>query len=130
MGVADTSNRATSQVLSRALIDSVKTIQDSLEAQWDHEVVSELLLESTFGDDVLNDENAVHLRFQEIDIINKMEQEEHSTTLFKANGITYDEYRAALNREPIPIPEDPETQDVVNIQNGFRSCRKISSHRL
>jgi hypothetical protein len=102
----------TAQTLSRALIDSVKAIQDDLEAQWDHEVASELLLESTFGDDVLEDEKMVHLQFAEIDIQSKLEQEAHAAEMFKANGLIYDEFRAELSREPIPLPEDPEDQDM------------------
>lgn len=112
MGDGDTTNRATAQTLSRALIDAVKDIQDSLEAQWDHEIISELLLESTFGDDVLEKDNMVHLSFNEIDIQNKMEQEEHAIKLFEGNAITHDELRSMLHREPILIPEDPQDQDL------------------
>jgi hypothetical protein len=112
MGDGDTTNRATAQTLSRALIDTVKDIQDSLEAQFDHYVVKELLLESTFGEDVLEDDMMVHLVFHEIDIQNKMEQEKHLSELFEANGITLDEFRVGINREPIPIPDDPEDQDM------------------
>jgi len=111
MGEGSTVNRATATTLSRALIDSVKAIQDSLEAQWDHAVIAELLLESTFGEDVLEEDNMVHLKFHEIDIQNKMEQEKHATEVFKANGYTWDEYRSELGLEPIPVPEDPEDQD-------------------
>jgi len=110
LGDGDTTNRATANTLSRALIDTVKDIQDELEAQWNHLVVCELLLESTFGDDVLNEENLVHLEFREIDIVNKMDLEKHNTELFEANGIDYDEYRNRLGLEPMEIPDDPQDQ--------------------
>lgn len=111
MGDGDTTNRATAQTLSRALIDAVKAIQDDLEAQWDQLVIGELLLESTFDDRVLEEDQMVHLEFAEIDIQNKMEQEQHAAEMFKVNGLTYDEFRAALSKEPILIPEDPNDQD-------------------
>ena len=112
MGEANTSNRATAFTMSRAMVDSVKAIQDELEAQWDHHVIAELLLESTFGADVLEEDNMVHLQFHEIDIQNKIDLEKHSIELWKANGLTHEEFRASLGREPIPIPEDPEDQDL------------------
>lgn len=112
VGDGDTTNRATANTMSRALVDSVKAIQDDLEAQWDHHVISELLLESTFGERVLEEEQMVHLYFAEIDIQNKMELEQHAVELWKNNGITYDEFRALLGYEPIIIPEDPSDQDM------------------
>jgi hypothetical protein len=108
----NTMNRSTAQTMSRALVDSVKAIQDDLEAQWDFFVISELLLESTFGERVLEEDQMVHLSFAEIDIQNKMELEKHSIELWKSNGITYDEFRAQLGYEPIPVPDDPEDQDL------------------
>jgi hypothetical protein len=112
LGDGQTTNRATANTLSRALIDTVKDIQDAFEAQWDAEVTSELLLESTFGDNILEEENMVYLRFNEIDIQNKIDLEAHNIELFKANGLTYDEFRSELGHEPIPVPEDPEDQDM------------------
>lgn len=112
LGNGDTSNRATSTVLSRALIDSVKDIQDNLESQFDNFIISELLLESSFVEDVLAQENMVHLRFEEIDVDNKIKQEEHAKDLFKLNGLTYSEFRQSLAKEPINLPEDGEDQDL------------------
>ena len=112
LGDGDTTNRATANTMSRALIDSVKDIQDSFEAQFDYCVVSELLMESTLGDDVLEEENMVHLSFAEIDIDSKIEREKHSLEQFQGNAITYDELRSDLSREPILVPEDPHDQDL------------------
>jgi hypothetical protein len=112
LGDGETANRSTANTMSRALVDSVKDIQDSFESQWDLEVINELLLESTFGTEVLEEENRVHLIFAEIDIQNQMEQQKHASELFRAQGLTYAEYRAALNKEPITIPDDPEDQDM------------------
>lgn len=111
LGDGATTNRATSKTLSRQLIDTVKDIQDSIEEQFTEKVISELLLESTFSFDVLAAENKVRLQFKEIDLENRITQEEHASDLFKSNGITYTEYRIALGKEPIVIPVDPEDQD-------------------
>lgn len=125
MGDGDTTNRATAQTLSRALIDAVKDIQDAFETQWDHHVITELLLESTFGDMVLEEENMVHLNYAEIDIKNKMEQEKHAVEVFQANGITWDELRAELRREPIIVPEDPQDQDPAKYPEWFNTFWKL-----
>lgn len=125
LGDGQTANRATSAVLSRALIDSVKAIQDSLEVQWEKEVTTELLLESPFGDDVLYESNIVRLKFAEIDIDNKIKQEEHALKLFESNGITFNEFRSALGLDPINIPEDPEDQDPKKYSEWFNTYWKL-----
>lgn len=125
MGEGQTVNRATANTLSRAIIDAVKALQDVLEVQFEHAVISELLLESTFGDDVLEEDNMVHLKFHEIDIQNKIEEEKHATEVFKANGYTWDEYRSELGLEPIPVPEDPEDQDPAKYPEWFNTYWKL-----
>lgn len=114
LGQGDTANRATANTMSRALIDAVKDVQDSLESQWDQEVIREILLEGPLDAkmDVLAEENMVHLVFNEIDVDNKMEQEKHALELFKGYGITLSELRLALGRDPIQLPEDPHDQDL------------------
>jgi hypothetical protein len=125
MGDGDTTNRATANTLSRALVDAVKAIQDDLEAQWNSEVIAELLLESTFGQNVLEEDNTVYLEFHEIDVQNKMDQEKHAMEMFKANGLTWDEFRNALSHEPIPVPEDPEDQDPANYPEWHNTAWKL-----
>jgi len=110
-GETSSTNRAASQVASRALIDSVKSVQAEFEAQWDQHVIKELLLESTFGEMVLEEENLVHLQFNEIDIESKVKHEAHAADMFKKYGITWDEFRQELGLEPILVPEDGEDQD-------------------
>ena len=66
----------------------------TLEAQFNQEVINELLLESTFPtDNILDQDNLVSLQFKEIDIENKLEQEKHAIQLFQGNGITHSELR-------------------------------------
>ena len=130
MGEGDTTNRSTAFTMSRALVDSVKAIQDDLEAQWDQYVINELLLESTFGDNVLDEENMVYLQFAEIDIQNKIEQQKHAIELFQTNGITFDEFRRILAQEPIPVPEDPEDQDPAKYPEWFNTYWKLFEEPL
>lgn len=125
MGDGDTTNRATAATLSRALIDTVKDIQDSFETQWNHFVISELLEESTFGPSVLDEENMVFLEFNEIDIQNRQDQEKHFLELFNGNAITHDELRALLHKEPILIPDDPDDQDPTKYPEWFRLNWKL-----
>lgn len=130
MGDGDTTNRATANTLSRQLIDTVKDVQDALESQWDHEVISELLMESTFGEDVLDEDSMVHLNFAEIDLLNKVDQEKHATELFKSQGITWDEYRGELSREPIRVPENGEDQDPSKWPDWFNTYWKLFEEPL
>lgn len=130
MGESDTSNRATALTLSRQLIDTVKAIQDELEVQWDQKIISELLLESTFGERVLEEENMVHLQFHEIDINSKIELAKHFTELFKANALTYDEYRGELGFEPIEVPTSGEDQDPETYPDWFKTYWKLFEEPL
>lgn len=130
MGDGSSTNRATANTLSRALVDSVKSIQDDLEVQWDHKIINELLLESTFGIDVLEEDNSVHIVFSEIDVLNKMEQEKHAAELFVKNGLTWDEFRNKLGLEPIVVPEDGEDQDPSKYAEWFNTYWKLFEEPL
>jgi hypothetical protein len=111
LGDGDTTNRATANTLSRILIDTVKDLQDTLELQWNQEVISELLLESTLDGDLLDEENMVYLGFNEIDLQSKMDREKHAAEMFKANALTWRELRSEFGKEPIEVPEDPHERD-------------------
>jgi len=121
----NTSNRATANTLSRALIDSVKSIQDALEAQWDQQVGMELMFESMFGETALLEQEFPKLRFSEIDIDNRIAQDEHALALFKGYAITFQELRASLSRDPIIVPEDSEDQDPKKYPEWFSTYWKL-----
>lgn len=121
----NSANRATANTLSRALVDSVKNLQDCLEAQWDQKVIKELLLEGPFGDEALVEENTVKLLFNEIDIENKIEQQKHAIELFKNNGISHSEFRVLLSRDPMAIPEDPHDQDMSKYPDWSQTYWKL-----
>lgn len=124
LGEGDSTNKATAFTLSRALVDAVKSTQDCFESQFNQLIINELLLESTFPDP-LNEDNIVRLKFAEIDLQNKIEQENHSIEVFKANGLTFDEFRKELGKEPIPVPDDPENQDPAKFPEWFNTNWKL-----
>lgn len=124
-GEGDTSNKSTSDNMSRALIDDVKDIQDSFEAQFNHYIIGELLLESTFKDDLFSDENRVDLVFREIDIDKQIKVETHAADLFAKNATSWDELREAIGRDPIPVPDDPEDQDIAKYPEWHKTFWKL-----
>ena len=111
MGEAETSNKATADNLSRALVDDVKDMQDTMEIQLNEFIIKELLLESTFGDEALNEEHLVGLKFFEIDIDKKIKVETHAADMFTKHGLTHDELRTAQGKESLQIPDGTEPTD-------------------
>lgn len=110
MGEPDTSNKATADNMSRNLIDGVKDYQKVIETLFEHLIINELLLESTFGDDVLNEENRVFLKFKEIDIDAQIKKQAHYTDQFNKDTITHDEARRFMGFEPIEMPDPEESR--------------------
>ena len=101
MGEAAAASRSTAQTLSRNLINSTKAYQKDFGAQFYHHVIRELLLESTFNEETLfEDENKVFLRFKEIDQETKIAWENHLADMFLKNAITHDEFRIETGRQP------------------------------
>ncbi len=104
----NTANRSTSDSMSRNLVDSVKDIQRIIESQFTEFVINELLLESTFGADVLNTENRVQIRFKEIDLDYQIKKEAHYADQFTKNTISQHEARIGMGRQPMAIPPADE----------------------
>lgn len=109
-GEGDTSNKSTADNMSRNLVDSVKDLQRVLEVAFNEFVIKELLLESTFGDDVLDEDNLVRLKFKEIDTNDKIKKEAHAADLFAKDIVTHDEARRTLGLEPLKLPTAEEVQ--------------------
>lgn len=100
-GEGSTANRNTADALSQALIDCVKDFQGVLQIFFDFFVVGELLMESTFTFDVLDDENVVNLKFNEIDIEQKIKRHSNAVNLYQGHLITETEGRKELGEEPL-----------------------------
>jgi hypothetical protein len=111
LGDADTSTRSTAENMSRNLVDSVKDFQQVVESFVDHLIINELLLESTFEEDPLSEENIVHLKFKEIDISTQIKKEAHYADQFNKDIVTHDEARIAMGRDPIELPSQEEQEN-------------------
>lgn len=118
LGDGDTANRATADNMSRNLIDAVKDFQQVMEFFVNEFIVAELLLESSFGEDVLNEENRVWIKFKEIDLNSQIKKEAHYADQFNKDVITLDEARMKMGYEPmrIPTPEEIESEQDLHEQ--------------
>lgn len=103
MGEGGTSNRNTANRLSDNIRDDVKAIQDDFEAQFDFQIIRELLLEGQFDSDILDPQNTVHLQFKEIDIDRQIAYENHQAQMYTQHAISEDELRVAIGKDPVPL---------------------------
>ena len=101
LGEGETANRATSETMSRAMIDEVKDFQQILVTFLNNEVLEELLLEGQFSFDPLEVDNRVWLKFHEIDIDAKIKRENHNILMYQGHAISETELRNEIGREPI-----------------------------
>lgn len=111
MGEGETANRATADNMSRNLVDSVKDLQQIIEIFINEYVIGELLLESTFGEDVLDDENRCFLKFKEIDIEAQIKKEAHYADQFNKDLVSWDEARIKIGLDPILVPSPEEAEN-------------------
>ena len=115
MGEGGTANRSTASTMSRNLVDDTKADQKEFADLFQEYVIKELLLESTFSDStVLEEENLVDFKFIEIDFESRQAKENHAVDMFLKNAITHDEMRIELGYEPFigtawPASKDKET---------------------
>jgi len=107
-GEGSTANRNTADALSAALIDCVKDFQQVMELFVDFFIVGELLLESTFQYDVLDDEHSVHLQFNEIDLEAKIKRDANAVNLYQGHVIGLTKARKEVGEEPIEADEEKE----------------------
>jgi len=124
LGEGSTSNRSTADNMSRNLIDSVKNVQQVMESFVNQYLINELLLESTFGDEVLDDENIVKLKFKEIDIDAQIKKETHMADQFSKDMITHDEGRRRIGYEPLIIPTPEEIENEQDLAENFPEWHK------
>jgi hypothetical protein len=115
----NTANRATSDNMSRNLVDSVKDIQRHVESQFTEFVINELLLESTFGSEVLNSENRVFLKFKEIDLDHQIKKEAHYADQFAKNVISIHEARTGTGRQAFPLPTPEEIESGTDLATNY-----------
>lgn len=107
-GEGSSANRNTADALSQALIDCVKDFQQVMELFVDFFIIGELLLESTFSVDVLDDEHSVHLQFNEIDLEAKIKRDANAVNLYQGHVIGLTKARKEVGEEPITADEESE----------------------
>jgi hypothetical protein len=110
MGEGETANRATADNMSRNLVDAVKDYQQVMEIFINEHIIKELLLESTFGEVVLDEENLVYLKFKEIDVESQIKKEAHGADMWAKDVLTHDEARRRVGLEPIVVPTPEEIE--------------------
>ena len=124
MGEGETANRATADNMSRNLVDAVKDLQQVMEIFVNEHIINELLLESTFGDSVLDEENLVYLKFKEIDVDAQIKRETHAADQFNKDIITHDEARRRMGYEPIIVPTSEEVEAGMDAAERFPEWNK------
>lgn len=101
MGKSSTSNRATAQVISSEMQSTSAKFQRILKNSIEFYILQELLYESGYTEETLNDENMVYLSIPEVDLQEKISREAHHLNQYLSNAITEDELRKELGRDVI-----------------------------
>lgn len=114
-GESESANRSTAETLSQNLIDRVKDFQRVMEGFVNELLIKELLLESNFNFNVLDEENVVRFKFREIDIDLQIRKDNHYADLFEKNTIGINEARIGMDRDAILLPTPDE---IDNGQDG------------
>lgn len=99
-GRGDTANRNTSDSMTSEMADRIQAIKAHIEYFFNHFILKELLMEGGY-DPILNPEHNVRFKFIQSDMDRKIKQETHALYLYEHNGITEDEMRTLLGRDPI-----------------------------
>lgn len=113
IGEGDTSNRSTSDTLSKTIVDLVKYYQQELAEQFKQYIIIPLLRESTFfnsEEELMSEENQVHLQFTEIDFDSLMKKENHYADIFGKNTLTHEEMRNKIGLDPLSDEELKKVQ--------------------
>lgn len=104
LGEAATSNRATSDTISKALLDSIRSYQRTLKSFIEYEIINELLLER-YDPSSLLDENMVFFNFTEISMDAQIKFENHTAMMYTMNVITEEEARQRFKLKPLDDTE-------------------------
>jgi hypothetical protein len=105
MGRGATANRSTGDNLSTDFKDRIKAMQKVMATFVNEFMVKEILMEGGF-DPVLNPNDAVLFRFNEIDMDAQIKFENQAVFLYEHNAISEDEMRELLGRDPVDSVAD------------------------
>ena len=93
-----------SDMLTAQMHDRVKSFQQDMERMINLKIIMELLVEGGF-DPIRKKEDRVELEFDEIEIQDVIRRENHMGNMFGLGGVTEDEYRHAMRRNPLTAAE-------------------------
>lgn len=100
MGMSEKANKSSAENASEQVIDYVKDIQQDIAEQFKRMIITELMLQSPFSmEEILDPENNVTLKFEEVDIEWKVRTENHAADLFQKGVKTIDEVRNPMGME-------------------------------
>lgn len=99
-GRGATANKSTSDNMDAEFIDRVKAFQKVIEADVNEFMIKELLLEGGF-DAILNPNDMVWFKFNEIDVDMQIKLENHAMYKYEHMAVTEDEMRQLLGLDPI-----------------------------
>ena len=103
MGRGDTSQNA--DTMEQQVHNAVKDNQASFAIQFQHFVITELLLEGGFNP-ILNEDDIVTFCFNEINLDTKVKTENHEINKFQSNVITLEELRDSLGYRKDSVDEE------------------------
>lgn len=112
MGRGGTASRSTGDNLSSDFKDRIKAMQKVMATFVNEFMVKEILMEGGF-DPVLNPDDKVEFRFNEIDMDSKIKLENQAVFLYEHNAISEDEMRELIGRDPI---DDGEGRAKMHLQ--------------
>lgn len=101
MGEGGTSNKGTAVVLDKHLVNTTAMFQQVLKMYMDEFMIKELLAEGGFDTSYVNEDNKVGILFPPIDTDEQRAKENHYAQMYTQYGITEDEMRKEMGREPI-----------------------------
>lgn len=101
MGDAETANKASSEVVTAEIRNTVKFIQSLIKTFVDEYMINELLLEGGYIYDAYNQTNKVELYIPEIDQEAKFRDENNAMLMFVSSLLTEPEARARLGMGPV-----------------------------
>lgn len=93
-----------SDMLTAQMHDRVKSFQQDMERLINLRIILELLIEGGF-DPIRKKEDRVTLEFDEIEIEDVIRRENHMGNMFGLGGITEDEYRHSMRKNPMKSSE-------------------------
>lgn len=109
-GRGSTANRSTADNLTSEMHDRVKAFQRVIATAIDEFIIKEILMEGGF-DPVMNPDDDIDFKFEEIAIDEQIKLENQALYLYEHNGITFGEMRERLGYE---VEVDDESQMYLN----------------